>query len=241
MRVQGQMELALRGHAAGLLVKPLLGGWSPVVDADNGFTDPDGRWRPAGEALRRFNQRVRREATVPPSWTGRLVNRDQDARGLYGWLLKGAGEGLESGALEEVRPEGFGHNSYEAPVESVGGRPYLDPAPWSWLNAEWGLLRAGTQVMERAQVVKVRDPLELEVWNTGSARWINTKTRRLGAVWVRVLHPAGREEWLPVPETGPGQSSVLKWAPADAGDLSLRLWSGEQGGFGEPLSLRIVE
>ena len=241
LRVQGQMELALRSHAAGLLVRPLPGGQSPADQMDEGFTDPDGRWRPAGEALRRFNQRVRREATVPPSWAGRLVNRDRDARGLYGWLLKGAGEGLEPGVLAEVRPEGFGRNSYETPLESVGGRPHADPAPWSWLNAEWGLLRAGTQGVERAQTVKIREALELELWNTGSARWINTKTRRLGAVWVRVLHPGGREEWLPVAETGPGHSFTVKWTPADAGVFSLRAWSGDQGGFGEPLSLTVVD
>ncbi len=243
--VQDQLDLAVRSHAAGLLVKSLVGGWRPDLGLDEGFTQPDGRWRPAGEVLRRFNQRVRREVTAPPSWSGPTVRRDEDARGLYGWLLKqraGPDTG-PAGAGMEVRPDGFGRTSFDAATASLGHSVQVDPAPWAWLNAEWGQLRTSRQTWSRLAAparVPVRMELELELFNTGPARWINTNTRSAGAIWVRALHQAAAKEvWLPVPETPPGHKALVEWTPADAGPWELRAWNWGRGGFGEVLCVEV--
>lgn len=233
------LDEVLRSHAAGLVVDRLPGGWSPASGADRGFTHPDGRWRPAGDLLRRFNLRVRREAAPPPSWTDVTVDPDSDPRGWYGWLVAGSG----GAPAEEIRPARFNRSSLElAAAEGVTAEDEpARPAP-SWLNAEWGVIRSTNEAVARAGAgirIPRRMPLELEVWNSGAARWVNTQVRRPGSIWVRASQPALREVWLPVPDTAPGQRALVKWIPADAGAWELRLWSWEQGGFGELLRVKV--
>lgn len=244
-RVQELLGLALRSHSSGLLVKRLPGGWCPRAHTDEGYAQPDGNWRPAGEVLRRFTLRVRREASAPLSWSGTTLTRDADPRGLYGLLQERAADYQLTAAnpLAEVRPLGFSLTSFEIDNTSVGGRPHQDPAPWSMLNGEWGGVRAGGRRLERGlgglASVSVRAELELEVWNTGAARWVNANAKRAGAIWVQARHPTAREQWLPVPDTPPGQRAVIRWTPADVGRWDLRLWNWSEGGFGEPLAIDV--
>ena len=238
-RVQELMNMGLLSHAAGQVVTRLSGGWSPRYQRDDGYAFPDGRWRPAGDALRRFTLRVRREATPPPSWTEATVSRDDDPRGFYGWLIKRS----PNEPLTEVRPAGFAQSSFDLAPLAVGGQPHVHPAPWQMLNAEWGTLHTASQRVTRAQgeaiTMPVRDTLEVEVWNTGPARWLNAGARRAGAIWLRAAHPTVKEQWVLVPETMPGQRTQVRWTPTDAGRWELRMWNWASGGFGEPLTVEV--
>ena len=244
-RVQEQLSLVLRSHAAGAMVMPLPGGYRPAEEADVGFTRPDGLWRPAGETLRRVTLRVRREASSPRSWNGPTIQRDDDARGPYGLMMR-QGEGYraqEQAPLVEVRPQDFGVASTELVPMGVGGLPYETPAPWRQLNGEWGALRSETQRVERlvGAVLRagLREKLELELWNTGPARWSAGVGGRSGSIWVRASHPEAREQWVAVADTPSGQHAVVRWTPADSGRWTLRMWSWSQGGFGEPLQVEV--
>lgn len=233
-QVQVLLNLALRSHAAGVLVPPLAGGWA---QPDYGLTFPDGRWRPAGDQMRRFNLRVRREVTPPPSWQDAVVDRDAEARGVYGWLVN-----REPGANpEEVRPPGWNQSSLDWPLTGLGGVPHQEPGPWSALNAEWGAVRTASQRVARVSgeivTVPARVAMEVEVWNTGAARWVNAGARQPGAIWVRVSRKGAREQWLSLAETPPGQRAVVNWIPADPGRWTWRMWNWERGGFGEPLAV----
>ena len=238
-RVQELMNMSLHSHAAGRMVTRLNGGWSPQEQRDDGYAFPDGRWRPAGDALRRFTLKVRRESTPPPSWIEATVARDEEAGGLYGWLVRQS----PGGPMPEVRPAGFGQSSFDAPAVSVGGQPHVAPEPWRFLNAEWGFFRNASQRVQRvsgeALVARARETLELEVWNTGSARWVNGGARRAGAIWLRAAPATAKEQWILLPETMPGQRAVVRWTPTDAGRWELRLWNWASGGFGEPLSVDV--
>jgi hypothetical protein len=246
-RVQALLSMMLQSHAAGVLLRPLPGGGQPERGTDTGFTEPDGRWRPAGDVLRRFTLRIRREATAPLSWRGQIMDRDGDARGLYG-LLQTLGETYRAeagGDLLERRPLGAERTSLDMPDTTVGGGPHHDPAPWSMLNAEWGGVCSASQTVERvaSAVVHgvVREKLDLALWNTGPARWIGGPSQRPGTIWVRVLPPEGREQWIPVTEALSGQRTGLHWTPADSGRWTLRPWRWGGGGFGEPLIVDVTE
>lgn len=238
-RVQELMNMGLLSHAAGQVVTRLSGGWSPHQQRDEGYAFPDGRWRPAGDELRRFTLRVRREATPPPSWTEATVSRDDHPRGLYDWLIKRSPNEPRS----EVRPVGFAQSSFDLAPLAVGGRPYVAPAPWQMLNAEWGAVHTASQRVMRALgeaiTMPVRDTLELDVWNTGPARWVNAGARRAGAIWLRAAHPTAKEQWVLIPETMPGQRTQIRWTPTDAGRWELRMWNWASGGFGEPLTVEV--
>jgi hypothetical protein len=228
------LNLALRSHAAGVAVPPLAGGWSRP---DFGLTFPDGRWRPAGDQMRRFNLRVRREVTPPPSWKDAVVERDAEARGFYGWLVTRE----PASQPDEVRPPGWNQSSLDMNLTALGGTAHQEPGPWSALNAEWGVVRTASQRVARVTGQPVPAParvaMEVEVWNTGAARWVNAGAREPGAIWVRVSRRGGREQWLPVAETPPGQRAVVKWIPTDPGRWTWRMWNWERGGFGEPLAV----
>lgn len=238
-QTQALLDAALRSHVAGVQVSVLAGGWRPRAGGDFGLTFADGRWRPAGDQVRRFNLRVRREVTPPPSWKDAVADRDADARGVYGWLMT-----HESGKkADEVRRPGWNHSTLDAPLTALGGAPFDAPGPWSALNAEWGALRTASQEVARVSgapvSVPVRSALDVEVINTGSARWSSAGARRPGAIWVRVTREGAREQWLPVSETPAGQRAVVKWLPADPGRWEWRMWNWDRGGFGERLLLDV--
>lgn len=237
-QVQSLLNLALRSHAAGVQVPPLAGG---RASPDFGLTFPDGRWRPAGDQMRRFNLRVRREVTPPPSWKEATVDRDAEARGVYGWLVT-----REPAANpEEVRTPGWNQSSLDWPLTGLGGVPHQEPGPWSALNAEWGAVRTASQQVARVSGepvhVPARGALEVEVWNTGAARWVNAGALHPGAIWVQVSRKGAREQWLSLAETPPGQRAVVKWIPADPGRWTWRMWNWARGGFGEPLLVEVQE
>ncbi len=234
-RIQSLLDMALRSHAAGVMVTPIPGGARPgAVGPDEGFTGPDGRWRPSGEVLRRFTIRIRREASAPLAWGGQFADRDQDARGLYG-LLQSAGSSYgdrATGGLPELRPPGYGSSSMDLAATGLV------------LQAEWGALRAEGQPVESAGHdpvgVPVRAALELEVWNTGPVRWAGEGGRRPGSVTVEARHATARAQTLPVPDTPPGQRALIRWTPADPGRWTLRAQQAGPGPFGEPLTIAVT-
>ena len=105
------------------------------------------------------------------------------------------------------------------------------------------MLRSETQRVERlvGAVLRagLREKLELELWNTGPARWSAGVGGRSGSIWVRASHPEAREQWVAVADTPSGQHAVVRWTPADSGRWTLRMWSWSQGGFGEPLQVEV--
>lgn len=237
---EAMLDAVLRGYAAGVQLPRLPGGWRAGDPGDPAFCHADGRWRPAGELVRRFNLRVRREASAPPSWLEVTVDREADPRGWTGWLATRP-EGVMQ---DEVRPVGYNRSSLElAAAARLSDEEEQDAVPPAWLNGEWGSMLTTNQAIGRRSgmvvPVPLRMPLELEVWNSGSARWVNTQVRRPGSIWVRASQPALREVWLPVPDTAPGQRAVVKWTPTDVGAWELRLWSWQQGGFGELLRVKV--
>lgn len=234
-RIQSLLDMALRSHAAGVLVTPIPGGVRPeAVGPDEGFTGPDGRWRPSGEVLRRFTIRIRREASAPLAWGGQFADRDRDARGLYG-LLQSAGSiygDQATGGIPELRPPGYGSSSMDLAATGLV------------LQAEWGAARAEGQPVEPAGdgpvVVPVRAALELEVWNTGPVRWAGEGGRRPGSVTVEARHATARAQILPVTDTPPGQRALIRWTPADPGLWTMRAQQAGHGPFGESLSIDVM-
>lgn len=219
-QMESLLDMALSSHSAGALVGPLSGKRS----LPSGFTEPDGRWLPAGDLLRRFTIRVRREAAPPLAWGGTFADRDSDSRGLYGLLLNAdpVYSGSASGGLPEVRPPGF-------------GRSTIEPLPTDLpIQAEWGEARLAGEPLKKLQL-PTRSELEIDLWNTSPVRWATENGKRSGAVSVYATHPTAREQIITLPDTPPGQRAIIHWSPPDPGRWTLRVKYQTSKPLGEPL------
>lgn len=242
------LDLFLNSHAAGSFAWWYPGGLRVDERSDMGLVQPDSTWRPVGEVLRGFNQRLRREQSVPLPWRGRTVRRSDHARGISAlWEAWRAeyGQEMRAGRMEELRPEGFGRSTRELPVKAVGGAAYAEPAPLEYVNAEWGALTVGDAVIPRwpgeAMRVQRRDMVRLELINTGPATWAASAEGQGGTVWVRARRARAKDQMISVRETPFGERATLTWLASDTGQWTLQPWLSGTGPFGEPLHVDVSE
>lgn len=218
-------NLVLKTRAAGCLAVGWPGGWNEQDRKDIGLAAPDGRWRPAGMALRAFPALFRADRALPVAWQDRTVDRGLDARGYSAlaaqWRPIYARE-LAGGRMEELRSSGQ--------VQ---------------LNAEWGrLLVNGVPVLRRpGQRVQLScgQTLRAEVLNTGSDSWAPVTARTTSRVWVEVATPRGQHIEIPLRPARFGESDWINWTPADVGSVVLRCQEAEGASFGEALRLEVAD
>lgn len=233
------MEFSLRGmiraHAGGVLAAGLIGGPTGPDAADVGLMNPSGAWRSAGDRFRTYAQDWRRSLGPPPPWRGREVDVGDIRAAWASWRGRQSAE-LNFGEMEELRPAGWARRSDEAAPLGLGGALHMDPAPFLDLNAEW---TTETPDITTPRQTRVRQPLRMELINTGLATWAPSITSRVGSVWVRAMGPGNRDVLLPVRETPPGARATITWTPADAGAWLLRPYCHPAGLFGQPLQFRV--
>jgi hypothetical protein len=239
--------LFIRSQAAGSFAWWFPGGWRVDERSDMGVVNADGSWRPVGDVLRGFNQRLRREQASPLPWRGREMSRSAHARGLSGlWDEWRAVYGQETaaGRMEEIRPAGYGRLSRELPVLAVGGVPFGDPAPLEYLNAEWGALRVEAETLARrpgeAVTLRMRQTLQAELINTGPATWSPSVAGQAGAVWMSAKHGRAKEQSLVLRGLASGERCTVAWTPTDPGRWVLRPSLAGAGSFGEPLVVDVA-
>lgn len=239
-------SMFIRSQVAGSFAWWFPGGWRVDERSDMGVVHPDGRWRPVGDVLRGFNQRLRREQSAPQPWRGREMSRSAHARGLSGlwdeWRSV-YGQETAAGRLQEIRPAGFGRFSRELPMLAVGGVPFVAPAPLEYLNAEWGSLAvAGERRARRPEesvAMRVRESLEAELINTGPATWSTSVEGQSGSVWLLAQHPRAKDQKLVLRNVAFGDRCTVTWSPTDTGTWELRAWMAGAGSFGEPLIVHV--
>ncbi len=234
------MAALLRSQAAGVILGDLAGGPRGGADLDNGLVHPSGAWRESGQRAREQAQAWRREKIRPVPWRGREIEPGALAGGVDAawdaWRERFCAE-YAAGQIEELRPAGWGRLSAELPPAALGGGPRNEPAPLHYLNAEWTPL-ADTTPGAPARV-RQREPVRLELINTGIATWSPSITGHVGGVWIRVTQHGGRGELLPLRETQPGARAHLLWTPADPGRCTLRPWLHPAGAFGQPFEIDV--
>ncbi|MFH0953125.1 MAG: hypothetical protein V1873_02215 [Verrucomicrobiota bacterium] len=243
----GIFAMVTRSRAAGCFGWWFPGGFRVDEKSDFGVVEPTGAWRPVGSVYRTLGGRLRAERSVPDPWRGREVDRAADARGLSAlcdaWRDQYRRE-MEQGAIEEVRPAGFGRRTSEMPLESIGQIPFQDPAPLAYANAEWGRMEVDGVEQDRAPGRKITVPLKrklrIELINTGPATWDASQQGKAGAVWVAAEQPGGTRQLLPVRSTAFGGRTWVEWMTTDQGVWRLRPSIADVGLFGEPLDLEVA-
>ncbi|HEY8241447.1 MAG TPA: hypothetical protein VIH35_08370, partial [Kiritimatiellia bacterium] len=235
-------DLALRSRSSGCFAWWYPGGWRVDEGSDMGIVNPDGTWRPVRSAFTDFAFKLRQRAWQPPSWKGREVDRDADARGLSGlwekWRAQYRDE-MRQDRMEEVRPVGFERETETFEPDSVGGVTFDQPAPLSTVNAEWGRLEVDGKDLPRRPgevlAVHAQSKVRMELINSGAATWSASVPRRSRTVWVRAKPPSSPGETLEVPATPPGGRIWIEFVFREPGLWVVRPWLSNTGEFGERL------
>jgi hypothetical protein len=233
-----QFNSFLDHHAGGTFA------WRFASDPDGredwGMMNPDGTWRPVGDALREARFELRRwRPERPRSIAARAVPwylsasqwrvaREQRT-GIFAedhppGLLQLPGEGLDTFALIQQTDRDTGWSIAD------GHR---------MLNAEWGRIDAGAQQEPGSPGEPVRTytgrALRLELLNTGTVAWQNREQNVPGSVRVRITQPGAAGQWLPVQSAGRGVSQMIAWTPSGQGVWELQPYLNGYGAFGQRL------
>lgn len=230
----------VRAHASGVVAGGFSGGPGGADGTDIGLTNPEGTWRPGGEIFRSHVQDWRREQIPPLPWHGQTVETVIAPDGLAGiwadWRER-AGVKVQSDTVEELRPAGWGIPSTDEPLVGLGGAKIGALEPLRSFNAEWAITNAIAP--DRSVQAHIRQPVQLELINTGLARWSPSITGRVGAVWISAERQRGKSILLPLRETPPGNRCSITWTPADSGSWTLRPLVYPGAPFGEALHVEV--
>jgi hypothetical protein len=242
-RQQLEEQARIHGLIADMAEKSHAAGWFGLP----GVLGPDGLWRPVGDVFRRVAYRQRGLRNVPRVWSGRVLDRDADARGLSALWERWRtvyGDEAAAGEVEEVRPTGFGIPTTKIVPRTLEGMPYDEPAPLQFINGEWGEVLANDVRMVRQSDqtlrVDVRSMLGLTLLNTGPATWSGSVSGRAGTVWVRATRGDRRPQYLRVPTTAFGDTCSIEWMASEVGTWTLRPYLWSHGAFGEPLVVEVL-
>ena len=242
---RNMFDMALNSRASGCFGWWFPSGWRTGEESDMGIVNPDGSWRPAGEAYRHFAHRLRGEWAAPSGWRGREMDVDAGrlSRVWKTWRDIYRTEAAE-GRMEEIRPKNFGKRTSEITVQSVGGMPYSAPAPLESVNAEWG--RVTIDGLERERMpgqplaMHAGQKLRIALINTGPVTWDASSEGKSRCVWVRLENERGAQQ-LPVPSVRFGDSTWISWVAPEPGVWRIQPLLADVGPFGEPLQIEVLE
>lgn len=238
--IDGTLRAIMRSHASGIIAGGLIGGPSGTNAVDRGLANPDGTWRPAGETLRAQLQRWRHDPAAPPPWRGReveTVNVPDGLPGLWAQTRNSAEDALFTGSAEEVRPIGMDTRSTEtSPVTLTGGEAEA-PEPLRSFNAQW--IPQPSFAPNRQRRGTTGQAIQLNIINTGLARWTPAALERAGGVWISATLAGRKPTLIPVRETASGAQTTIYWTPTDPGAWTLRALVQPHQPFGEILRVDV--
>lgn len=238
---RGTLRLCLQDRAAASAGWWWPGGWRVNERSDYGVVEPDGTPREALLAAAEVGQQVQAELLKPaPDSPTLLVDRDADARGLFGlWSAKDAEFRRLTAQGKSVRlvTEATGKSTRDMPLVQVGNVPYAGSGPLKHANAEVAGIEVvwpgGSARGENGQALSVAGggPLKVTVKlvNTGEAAWDGCRLT-LGA------------ETLDVPATPRFGTAEVIFTLTAEGDrtLSARVSTAAGAAFGETVRVRLV-
>jgi hypothetical protein len=228
------------------------GGWRIAERSDFGIMNPDGSPRDSARALAEWAGQF---VSTPPLYEDERrepvvleIDRDADARGLYGLWLRIEEQYLkarQAGRPVRLKTPGTGTDTGSMPLVQVGNLPYKGAGPLKYANAEFAEIRVtspgGEQVVENGAESEVRADTECEILvsltNTGEASWL-----RQGSAGGCILQTSAGD--APVLENvarfgkttvGPLRVNLGK----DPVELTGRMAAAGRGSFGENLHLRL--
>ncbi|MFH0880628.1 MAG: hypothetical protein V2A34_13010 [Lentisphaerota bacterium] len=244
---RNMLEMVEKSRAAACFAWWYPGGYRVEEKTDMGLVNPDGTLRPAGHVVEEFTH-ARRVATKElAAWNGREMDTEEDARGLSALREKWASsyiQDIEAGRMQEIRPKGFNQFTTEIPWMGPGGVVSTNPSPLAYANAEWGFARVNGVEQNRrpGDVLRagLRDTLQLELINTGPAKWKASQEGIDHSAWFRAEQDGHDPQLLKLPQTPFGKNCVITWVPSDTGLWKVRPWLLKGGSFGELLEVQVL-
>lgn len=229
-----------RAYASGAIIGGFTGGPLGSDGNDRGLVNPDGSWRPAGDAVRSRMQDWRRAPNQPPPWRGMeidTVNMPKSPTALWR-EIKGEPDSEHLGTLvEEMRPIGWNRYAAETPLTGLSGAEPDAPEPLQFFNATWG--SDNSPAPSRIARARMRQAKQLELLNTGLARWQAFREGETGSIWITARRGNGRPTRIPVSDTMPGARTTITWTPTDKGTWTLRPTIHPGIAFGEALRVEV--
>lgn len=244
---RSMFEMAVKSRSAGCFGWWFPSGWRVDEGSDMGIVNPDGSWRPVGNVYRDFAHRIRDEWGAPPAWRSREMDAGRNAGRLSRlwdtWRDVYRTELIEN-RMEELRPLNFGKQTGKIAIRSVGGSPYVAPAPLESVNSEWG--RAEIDGLDRERMpgrklaMHLKQTIRLELINTGAATWDASAQDKARGVWVTLENEQGARQQVPVEAVRFGGSTWISWIASDPGTWRVRPLLANVGPFGEPLLIEVL-
>ena len=243
---RGMFEMVMKSRAAGCLGWGFPSGGCVDEQSDVGLVHPDGAWRPVGDAYRDVAHRIRNEWSAPAAWRGREMDSSGDGDGFQNlwaaWRDIYRAE-LDQNRMEELRPLNFGKRTGEIVIRSVGGSPYMAPAPLQSVNSEWGRIDIEGLDRDRKPGHKIavhrQQTIQLELMNTGYATWDASAQGKARCVWVELKNEK-RTQRIPVDVVRFGGSTWVRWVALDPGMWRVQPVLADVGPFGEPLDIEVL-
>ena len=219
--------------------------WFPPVreratGEDWGVVHPEGTWRPVQEAFRSARLRLRDLRLQPRAAirrNGPLIlsvaqwrSQQADRSGLFARAV--------SADVMEWWPPGSDLSS-ETLLDPRQTYRWTEIEGFFMLNAEWTAVSVGGVREDRPPGQRVRvytdRPVEMELLNSGTVRWLQRNDRQTGSIWIRISQAGRPDEWLPVSALARGNRMSVTWTPRDAGLWEMQPYMIGYGKFGERL------
>ena len=90
-------------------------------------------------------------------------------------------------------------------------------------------------------IVKRKQKLRLELFNSGPATWATSEEGKAQTVWILVENPQGSRQFLKADPLAFGGSMWIAWTASDTGTWRIRPYLLETGGFGELFEVEVGE
>lgn len=234
-------ELVFATHSVGGYLSDFVPLNRSPLAIDVGLVDAGRQRRPAFRRIRDIANRLRAYRMIPSQWEGRELHSSMGMNGLRTlwpeWSTVYRDE-MAEGVVREIRPAGFREVVSVTDATRLGGGT---AGPFARMNAEWGQITLDGNRTDGAAIEMKRGALlRAELINTASAFWREGRDRASGTVWMEVITEGRPAQYIPVPDTPPGQRAFVEWQPTDPGAYQLRAhWLGA-GSFGPALTVTVV-
>ena len=230
------------------------GGWhvNLVAGDDFGIIEPDGTSRDCALVLAQWGATF---ASMPPDQGSSspvllTVDRDADARGAYGLLLKWQDsymQARQAGSPVALVDQGTGTDTSTMPLIQVGNTPYTGTGPLKFVNGEFGGFHISCSTLdvtvENGSYIQVPADSACEIIptlvNTGEAAWLSTEQANGGVILHTNVGDVALTAGVPSLQrtaTGPLRVNVGHSVIKLTGRLSVQ----NVGDFGEVLDLTLA-
>jgi hypothetical protein len=240
------LDLFLDQGASGALAWWFPPGATELDQHDWGVVQPPGDWRPVEDVFRAVRLRLRQSRPsaltpvrqkAPLMQSARQWRDQQHARtGLFAPMESRV-------TITEWTMPGVGLNS-SAILDPATAPAWTEIDGLHMLNAEWGPMTIEGNVRVRIPGENVRTyvgrPLQMEILNSGTIRWVSAPNRKSGSVWLRISQPGSADEWIGVDPLDRGSRQAIRWQPRDVGLWELQLYLVGYGKFGERLRVEVT-